>query len=227
MLMVCRAFPERPGVGAVERSSPFDPLDGVSGCLGAASEDSAMARLSRLPPVRTGVAASPFAPVLRKEDHEYSIHHWAENAAATWERQSPWSASCLRRSCGPLWGPLHTPFYWELRTETIMTWHFADHHALPNPPWERLINSIYFKEISQLLIFKDNHGAISHNFIFLLASTYSAVAGLAEVTASSSQALLAAAASHINLPLIHFVWAARLSLPLALHLCASLTSWLT
>lgn len=77
------------------------------------------------------------------------------------------------------------------------------------------------------LFSKANQGAISHDRIFLLASTYSAAAGLAEITASSHQALLAAAASHIKLPLIHFVWAARLSLPLALHLCASLTSWLT
>lgn len=68
---------------------------------------------------------------------------------------------------------------------------------------------------------------MSHDFIFLLASTNSAAAGLAEATASSSQALMAAAASHIRLPLIHFIWAVRLSLTLALHLCASLTSWLT
>lgn len=65
------------------------------------------------------------------------------------------------------------------------------------------------------------------NFIFLLASTNSAVAGLVEVTASSSHAIMATAASHIRLPLIHLVWAVRLSLVLALHLCASLTSWLT
>lgn len=48
-----------------------------------------------------------------------------ESAAGTWERRSPWSASCLRRSCGRLWGPLHTPLCCELRTETIMT-HFPD-----------------------------------------------------------------------------------------------------
>lgn len=168
MLMVCRAFPERPGVGPVERSSPFDPLDGVSCCLGAVSEDGAVAKLSGLPPPRTGAAATPFSPALRREDREfnhtekqYSIHHWHENAAATSERQSPWSASCLRRSCGPLWGPRHTPFYWVLRTETIMMRHFADHRALPKQRWEHFIDST--SEISQLIIFKDNHCAISHN----------------------------------------------------------------
>lgn len=59
-------------MGAEDRSSPFDPLDGVSGCLGAASEDGAMARLSGLPPPRTGGAATPFSPALRREDHEFN-----------------------------------------------------------------------------------------------------------------------------------------------------------
>lgn len=70
MLMVCRALPERPGVGVAERSSPLDPLDGVSGCLGAASEVGATARLSGLLPARTRAAASPFSPALRREHHE-------------------------------------------------------------------------------------------------------------------------------------------------------------
>lgn len=31
----------------------------------------------------------------------------------TWEHQSPWSASCQRQSCGPLWVPLQSPLYCE------------------------------------------------------------------------------------------------------------------
>lgn len=120
MLMACRAFPERPGVGAVEGSSPFAPLDGVSCCLGAASEDGATARLSGLPP-----RPPQCSPALRTQHNElqspWKLIFSHENGAGTWERRSPWSASCPRRSCGPLWGPLHTPFYWKLRTKTIMT----------------------------------------------------------------------------------------------------------
>lgn len=52
ILIACRAFPEeRPGVGTVEGSSPFEPLDGVSGRLDVASE----------------AGITPFSPVLRRE----------------------------------------------------------------------------------------------------------------------------------------------------------------
>lgn len=69
MLMVCRAFPERPGVGTVEGSSPFAPLDGVSCCLGAASEEGATARFSGLPP-----RPLQCSPALRTEHNEFQSH---------------------------------------------------------------------------------------------------------------------------------------------------------
>lgn len=66
--IVCLPFPEeRPGVGAGGGSSPFDPLDGVSGRLDEASEAALTAVLSGLPPRRTWAAATPFSPALRRE----------------------------------------------------------------------------------------------------------------------------------------------------------------
>lgn len=65
ILIICRAFPERPGVGTVEGSSPFDPLDGVSGCLDVASEEGVVVTLSGLAPRRTEAATTPLSPVLR------------------------------------------------------------------------------------------------------------------------------------------------------------------
>lgn len=68
ILIVCRAFPEeRPGVGTVEGSSPFDPLDGVSGRLDATSAASVTMAFSGLPPRRVEAAIAPFSPVLRRE----------------------------------------------------------------------------------------------------------------------------------------------------------------
>lgn len=61
------------------------------------------------------------------------------------------------------------------------------------------------------MTFKGNPLIQSVSFIFLLAASYSAAAGLAEVIASSSQSLLAWGASHTAPPVIHFVWAAQAS----------------
>lgn len=65
ILIICRAFPERPGVGTVEGSSPFGPLDGVSGCLDVTSEEGVVVTFSGLAPRRTEAATTPFSPVLR------------------------------------------------------------------------------------------------------------------------------------------------------------------
>lgn len=50
-------------MGTVEGSSPFDPLDGVSGRLDVASG----AALSGLPPRRGDGLKTPFSAVLRRE----------------------------------------------------------------------------------------------------------------------------------------------------------------
>lgn len=66
--IVCLAFPEdRPGVGTVVGSSPFDPLEGVSGRLEAASEAGVTVAFSGLPPRRTEAVTTPFSPGLRRE----------------------------------------------------------------------------------------------------------------------------------------------------------------
>ena len=65
--MDCRDFPEeRPGVETVEVSSPFDPLDGVSGRLGVTSV--ALVAFSGLPRRRTEAVTTPFSAVLRREN---------------------------------------------------------------------------------------------------------------------------------------------------------------
>lgn len=71
ILIACRAFPEeRPGVGTVEGSSPFDPLDGVSGRLDMTSVAGITAAFSGLAPRRTEAVVVPFSPVLRREHEE-------------------------------------------------------------------------------------------------------------------------------------------------------------
>lgn len=65
----CRAFAEeRPGVGAEGVSSPFDPLEGVSGRLDVAS-----VAFSGLPR-RAEVVTASFSPVLRKKNVEGFNH---------------------------------------------------------------------------------------------------------------------------------------------------------
>lgn len=54
-------------MGTVGASSPFDPLDGVSGRLDMASEVGAAAVFSGLPPRRTEAVTTPFSPMLRRE----------------------------------------------------------------------------------------------------------------------------------------------------------------
>ncbi len=68
ILIACRAFPEeRAGVGTAEGSSPFDPLDGVSGRLDVGSAAGVAVAFSGLPPRRTEAVTTPFSPVLRRE----------------------------------------------------------------------------------------------------------------------------------------------------------------
>ena len=55
-------------MGTVEGSSPFDPLDGVSGRLGVASGAGVEeAALSGLPPRRGDGLTTPFSAELRRE----------------------------------------------------------------------------------------------------------------------------------------------------------------
>jgi len=67
----CRAFPkERLGVGTEKASSPFDPLDAVSGRLDGVTDgvvDGVVVAPSGLRPRRPEAAATPFSPVLRRE----------------------------------------------------------------------------------------------------------------------------------------------------------------
>lgn len=79
ILIDCRAFPEeRPGVGTVEGSSPFEPLDGVSGRFGTASE--------------TAAGVMPFSLVLRRENQKrittmkdkFSLRFWRVSAGMSW-----------------------------------------------------------------------------------------------------------------------------------------------
>lgn len=51
-------------MGTAEGSSPFDPLDGVSGRFGVASEGAVA--FSGLPPRRTEAVTTPFSPVLKR-----------------------------------------------------------------------------------------------------------------------------------------------------------------